>query len=49
MRRLAVTGSGKLVPLKGTAYVMIHFTPSATAEATASDRSSVAVSFDWKL
>jgi hypothetical protein len=46
MRRLAVSGSGRLVPLKGTAYLMIHFTPAAAAEATASDRSSVTVSFD---
>ena len=34
--RLAESGSGKPVPLKGTAYLMIHFTPAATAEATAS-------------
>jgi hypothetical protein len=34
--QLAESGSGKPVPLKGTAYVMIHFTPAATAEATAS-------------
>ena len=32
----AESGSGKPVPLKGTAYLMIHFTPAATAEATAS-------------
>jgi hypothetical protein len=34
--QLAKSGSGKPVPLKGTAYLMIHFTPAATAEATAS-------------
>jgi hypothetical protein len=34
--QLAESGSGKPVPLKGTAYLMIHFTPAATAEATAS-------------
>jgi hypothetical protein len=34
--RLVESGSGKPVPLKGTAYLMIHFTPAATAEATAS-------------
>jgi hypothetical protein len=34
--QLAEAGSGKPVPLKGTAYLMIHFTPAATAEATAS-------------
>jgi hypothetical protein len=34
--QLAESGSGKRVPLKGTAYLMIHFTPAATAEATAS-------------
>jgi hypothetical protein len=33
---LAESGSGKPVHLKGTAYLMIHFTPAATAEATAS-------------
>lgn len=34
--QLAESGSGKPVPLKGTAYLMIHFTPAATAEATGS-------------
>jgi hypothetical protein len=34
--QLAESGSGKPVPLKGTAYLMIHFTPAATAKATAS-------------
>jgi hypothetical protein len=34
--RLVESGSGKPVPLKGTAYLIIHFTPAATAEATAS-------------
>src|SRR5256714_9532885 len=34
--QLAESGSGKRVALKGTAYLMIHFTPAATAEATAS-------------
>jgi hypothetical protein len=34
--QLAESGSGKPVPLKGTAYLMIHFTPAATAAATAS-------------
>jgi hypothetical protein len=34
--QLAESGSGKPVPLKGTAYLMIHFTPAATAGATAS-------------
>jgi hypothetical protein len=34
--QLAESGSGRPVPLKGTAYLMIHFTPAATAEATAS-------------
>ena len=34
--QLAESGSGKPVPLKGAAYLMIHFSPAATAEATAS-------------
>jgi hypothetical protein len=34
--QLAESGSGKAVPLKGSAYLLIHFTPAATAEATAS-------------
>src|SRR5437899_9975157 len=34
--QLAESGSGKPVPLKGTAYLMVHFSPAATAEATAS-------------
>jgi hypothetical protein len=41
--QLAESGSGKPVPLKGTAYLMIHFTPAATAEATAST-----VTFSYK-
>jgi hypothetical protein len=42
MRRLAVTGSGRLVPLKGTAYLMIRRLPSHVSQ----DDSSVTVSFD---
>ena len=34
--QLAESGSGKPVPLKGSAYLMIHFTPAATAVATSS-------------
>src|SRR5438552_14059858 len=41
--QLAESGSGKRVALKGTAYLMIHFTPAATAEATASS-----VTFSYK-
>jgi hypothetical protein len=33
--QLVESGSGRPVPLKGAAYLMIHFTPAATAEATA--------------
>jgi hypothetical protein len=33
--QLAESGSGKPVPLKGTAYVVVHFRPGATAVADA--------------
>jgi hypothetical protein len=35
--RLAASGSGKPVPLKGTAWLMIHFRPAATADVQGED------------